>query len=88
MLCPLRSCRQCKEKDDSWYWTLKLRTKTPTTHSELENLSTPLLLGDTQKENSEDSVTPQAGVIAGVQNMPGEGIRGRQALKISWGWEG
>lgn len=88
MLFLLRSCRLWKEKEDSWYWTLKNRTKTPTTHSELENLNTSLLMGDTWKENPAKSVTPGVGVIAGVQNMPGEGIRGRQVLKIGWGWEG
>lgn len=45
-------------------------------------------MGDTWKENPAKSVTPGVGVIAGVQNMPGEGIRGRQVLKIGWGWEG
>lgn len=85
---PLRSCRQWKEKEDSWCWTFKKITKTPTSHSELENLSTSLLMGDTQKENPENSVTPWVGLIAGIQNMSGQGIRARQVLKIRWGWEG
>lgn len=65
------------------------KTKTPTTLSELEKLSTSLvLLGDTQKENTEKSVTPWVGVISGIQNVPGEGIRGRQILKTRWSRKG
>lgn len=57
----LRSCRLWKEKEDSWYWTLKNRTKTPTTHSELENLHTSLLMGDAWKENPEKSDSRSGG---------------------------
>lgn len=41
--------------------------KNPTTHFGLENHSSCLLMGDTQKENPEEVVTARAGVITGAQ---------------------
>lgn len=47
--------------------------RNPTAHFGLENHSSCLLMGGTQKENSEEAVTPRAGVIAGAQKRAWRG---------------